>query len=892
MALNNLGLGFVFTARDLASGAISNLERNFTSLDRRVGLGTENIQSAFQQLGVGLAVFTAGAATVGAAFSLANAAGRFEQSIAAVAAVSGATAVELEQLRGAAIDAGIATQFSPTEATMGLRELAQAGFNAQESMQLLIPVLDLAAGSLGELSPQQAAGLASQAMKAFGISTDQASISVDRMLQAVNVFALNASELPMALGTASRGAQALHQSLSETLIALGLVKNVIPGVERASTATAVAMERLADPQVQQRLRGIGVAVVDSQGGFRAFLDVLGDMAPALDRMSESQRSAFLLQAFGREALGGVNAILTQVTSGIRTNTGETVRGAQAIAYLRDQFENAGGTAARFREQMLNTFEGQKRLLAGSLETLAIVAGEPFAQVFRPLVTIVVDVVNAVLGVFRQLPAPVKRAFAAFVVGAGAVVAMVGAVIAAKAGIALLIIGLKAAGITIGGLLATILPAVLIFGVLALAVAGFVVAFRNNVGGIADFFQGVGARISLAFRGLTQLFDQGGFSGAVRDELNRAENQGLKDFLINVFLWVNRIRNFFAGIATGFSAGIEAARPTIDAFMNALRRLGTALGFLSERDDAGTASSRFREFGLTGERVGRVLATVFELIVQAMTAVVEVAEGVAQGWEWISAGGSVLWSALSQLGSKIQEVINYMFGSTSATQQNGSAWTALGNVIAFVIGWIISAIGVLVSIVSAAVAVISAAIQIVMSVFSGLADVITGVVFIIGGIFTGSWSDIWMGMKLVAFGVVDAIIGVVLELAGAIAGVVDALTGLFGEGTHWQQGIRDFRDSLRADMAEGMGVQDLTFTRPTRPGAAAPGAPASDAMSSMPAVAAMTPAIPASFAMTPAAPPASPPITVNLQVDGTTLATAVHRADRDSATRSFSPVPAY
>ncbi len=892
MALNNLGLGFVFTARDLASGAISNLERNFTSLDRRVGLGTENIQSAFQQLGVGLAVFTAGAATVGAAFSLANAAGRFEQSIAAVAAVSGATAVELEQLRGAAIDAGIATQFSPTEATMGLRELAQAGFNAQESMQLLIPVLDLAAGSLGELSPQQAAGLASQAMKAFGISTDQASISVDRMLQAVNVFALNASELPMALGTASRGAQALHQSLSETLIALGLVKNVIPGVERASTATAVAMERLADPQVQQRLRGIGVAVVDSQGGFRAFLDVLGDMAPALDRMSESQRSAFLLQAFGREALGGVNAILTQVTSGIRTNTGETVRGAQAIGYLRDQFENAGGTAARFREQMLNTFEGQKRLLAGSLETLAIVAGEPFAQVFRPLVTIVVDVVNAVLGVFRQLPAPVKRAFAAFVVGAGAVVAMVGAVIAAKAGIALLIIGLKAAGITIGGLLATILPAVLIFGVLALAVAGFVVAFRNNVGGIADFFQGVGARISLAFRGLTQLFDQGGFSGAVRDELNRAENQGLKDFLINVFLWVNRIRNFFAGIATGFSAGIEAARPTIDAFLNALRRLATALGFLSERDDAGTASSRFREFGLTGERVGRVLATVFELIVQAMTAVVEVAEGVAQGWEWISAGGSVLWSALSQLGSKIQEVINYMFGSTSATQQNGSAWTALGNVIAFVIGWIISAIGVLVSIVSAAVAVISAAIQIVMSVFSGLADVITGVVFIIGGIFTGSWSDIWMGMKLVAFGVVDAIIGVVLELAGAIAGVVDALTGLFGEGTHWQQGIRDFRDSLRADMAEGMGVQDLTFTRPTRPGTAAPGAPASDAMSSMPAVAAMTPAIPASFPMTSAAPLASPPITVNLQVDGTTLATAVHRADRDSATRSFSPVPAY
>jgi TP901 family phage tail tape measure protein len=892
VALNNLGLGFVFTARDLASGAISNLERNFMSLDRRVGLGTDSIQSSFQQLGVGLAVFTAGAATVGVAFSLANAAGRFEQSIAAVAAVSGATAQELEQLRGAAIDAGIATQFSPTEATMGLRELAQAGFNAQESMQLLIPVLDLAAGSLGELSPQQAAGLASQAMKAFGISTDDASISVDRMLQAVNVFALNASELPMALGTASRGAQALHQSLSETLIALGLVKNVIPGVERASTATAVAMERLADPQVQKRLRGIGVAVVDSQGGFRSFLDVLGDMAPALERMTEAQRSAFLLQSFGREALGGVNAILTQVTTGVRTNTGETVRGAQAIGYLRDQFENAGGTAARFSEQMLNTFEGQKKLLSGSLETLAIVAGEPFAQVFRPLVTIIVDVVNAVLGVFRQLPAPVKRAFAAFVVGAGVVVALVGAVIAAKAGIALLVIGLQAAGVTLGGLLATVLPAVLIFGVLALAVAGFVVVFRNNVGGIADFFQGVGARISLAFRSLMQLFEQGGFSGAVRDELNRAENQGLKDFLVNVFLWVNRIRNFFAGIATGFSAGIEAARPTIDAFLNGLRRLGAALGFLSERDDAGTASSNFQAFGATGERVGRVLSTAFELVVQGMTALVEVGQGVAAGWDLIKPGVDVLVSAFAQLGSKIAEVIGYMFGSTSATQQNGSAWVGLGNVIAFVIGWIVSTIGVLVSIISAAVAIISATIQIVMSVFSGLADVITGVVFIIGGIINGSWTDIWMGMKLVAFGVVDAIIGAVLELAGAIAGVVDSLSGLFGEGTHWQQGIRDFRDSVRTDMATGMGVQDLSFTRSARPGAGAPGAAPSDAMSTMPAVAAMTPAIQASFPMTPATPAASQPVVVNLQVDGQTLATAVHRADRDSATRSFSSVPAY
>ncbi len=486
MSLNNLGLGFVFTARDLASGAIQNLERNFLSLDRKVGLGAERIQSSFQQLGVGLAVFSAGAGMVAGAFSLANAAGRFEQSIAAVGAISGASALELQQLRDAAIGAGIATQFSPTEAVLGLRELAQAGFSAAESMALLSPVLDLAGGSLGELSPQQSAGLAAQAMKAFGLSVDEASVSVDRMLQAVNVFALNASELPTALGVASRGAQALHQSLSETLITLGLVKNVIPGVERASTAAAVAMERMADPEVQKKLRGIGVSVVDAHGSFRGFLDVVGEMSPRLERMSEAQRSAFLLSAFGREALGGLSAVMTQVTNGIRTNTGETLRGGAAIAYLRQQFDSAGGTAARFRDQMLNTFEGQKKLLGGSLETLAIVIGEPFAQVFKPIVSAVVEVVNGLLGVLRQLPAPVKKAFAGFAVAAGAVIATVGAVIAVKAGVALLAVGLKVLGVTAAGLMSTMLPAIATVALLGLVVAGFVYAVRNNLGGLGDF----------------------------------------------------------------------------------------------------------------------------------------------------------------------------------------------------------------------------------------------------------------------------------------------------------------------------------------------------------------------------------------------------------------------
>ena len=78
MALNNLGLGFVFTARDLASAKLTQLERRFSSPDERVAGGTARMSSAFRQLGVGLATFTAGAAMAAGGLALAGAAGRFE----------------------------------------------------------------------------------------------------------------------------------------------------------------------------------------------------------------------------------------------------------------------------------------------------------------------------------------------------------------------------------------------------------------------------------------------------------------------------------------------------------------------------------------------------------------------------------------------------------------------------------------------------------------------------------------------------------------------------------------------------------------------------------------------------------------------------------------------
>lgn len=639
MALNGMGLGLIFSARDLASGIFDRIAARFAALDSTVTDGSGRIGRALKGLAVGGALFGAGALGLKAAFSLVEPAGDFEQAIAAVGAVANATGADLELLSEAALKAGRDTQFSPIEAAAGLQELAAAGFNARESADLLIPTLDLAAGSLGKLTVEGAAGLASQAIKAFGLDSADAGVAVDQMLQAVNTFALSADELPMALGIASRGAAAAKQSFSDTITAIGLVKNVVPGVERGATAVAVAMERLARVDTQQALRGIGVSVLEADGSFRSLLDILGDAAPALDKMSDSKRAKFLIDTFGEHALGGINAILTQMTTGVRGANGEILKGAAALDYLRGQMKNSEGAAASFRDKMLDTFNGQKTLLKGSISTLAIVIGQPLIEVLKPIVRWIIEGVNRLVEAIQRMPAPLKRVFAQLLVGGSIAFMVIGTLFALKA--AFFLVGL-AAHLMGGAVLGALLPLLPMVALVAAGVALLYVNMRNDGEGFRAWLARMWSKVGLIFEGLTQVFRDGGFSGAVREELNRAENAGLKNFVIGVFMFAHRLEAIWAGIRSGFETVWQSlVIPILGEVEQSLRSLWDSIGRLGAqfRKTFGgateqmtgfmPASQSFKEGGeVVGGALGMMVAGViklFDWFVKLIDLIAKVAE---------------------------------------------------------------------------------------------------------------------------------------------------------------------------------------------------------------------------------------------------------------------------
>jgi hypothetical protein len=93
VALNQLGLGFVFTAKDEATEVIERIKESFGELEHQTEHVTHAAKSSFADFGKGLAIFAAGTAIVGGAFELAEQGDKFIGAIeqAGAAAISSAS---------------------------------------------------------------------------------------------------------------------------------------------------------------------------------------------------------------------------------------------------------------------------------------------------------------------------------------------------------------------------------------------------------------------------------------------------------------------------------------------------------------------------------------------------------------------------------------------------------------------------------------------------------------------------------------------------------------------------------------------------------------------------------------------------------------------------------
>jgi TP901 family phage tail tape measure protein len=687
VALNRLGLGFLFTAKDMASGIIRRIGGGLLTLKGRAKSAGLAIKGALGIAAAGVTALVGGIAVLGLAIKSARFAAEFEFAMARVQSLSGATTAEFTALRRAALDAGIATQFTPVEAAKGLQELTVRGFSARDAIDSLRGVLALAVG--GQISVGQAAQTTGAALRAFSLDTSETALTIDKLLLASKMSALQAVDLTLAIGSVGRGAKATKQTLDEMIMAISLVRDT--GLEASTAAHSVSAALVYMSLRRDRFKALELDITDSAGEFKRFGDIIAETAAKLNEKytNQADRAAIATRLFGKYGLTAYKALEDVMGKGIPNAAGEMVYGIEAIDVFREKLNNAAGTAKKMESILLNTFEGQERLIRGSIETLGTVIGEPFAKVFKPVVKLFIDVINTVIRAFDSLPFEARTALAAGIVIASVVSIAAGAFTLLAFAIAMVLPYLGTIATVMGVMTAAMAPLVVGLGVIVGAFVAIRHAYENNIGGMGDYFRNLFSKIKLAFQGVIQLFTQGGFTGAVRSEMMKAENSGILHFVTRIWHIGTRIIRFFRGVGEGISAGLEAASPVFKSLWDAISDLGRVLGVVGEEASGAFTQLSGGVYAEKGARVGMTIVRIFTIVAEVLKRVVRIGQGFVEGWTRIriGVGGAIeeLMPVLKLLWDKFKSVYDIFDTGVRASADSADGMRTWGTAIADFIG---------------------------------------------------------------------------------------------------------------------------------------------------------------------------------------------------------------
>ena len=510
-----------------------------------------NIESAGKKLLPVTATVTAlGTASV-------KTAADFEAAMSKVAAVSGASASEMEALTEKAREMGSKTKFSASEAAEAMNYMAMAGWKTEDMLSGIEGVMNLAAASGEDLATTS--DIVTDALTAFGLTAQDSGHFADVLAAASSNANTNVSMMGETFKYCAPIAGSLGFSVEDTAEAIGLMANAGIKSTQAGTSLRTIMTNLSG-EVKICGDSIGevtIATSNADGSMRDLSDILADCRIAFAGLSESEKAAAAESLVGKNAMSGFLALM---------NAGEG-----DINKLSGAIDGCDGAAQKMADTMNNNLEGQLTILKSALEELAI----SFGQLLIPALREVVEWLQGFVGFLNSLPEGVKKTImmiALVAAALGPILIIIGKVVSAIGTIMTIVP--KVAGVinvvkgAFAALNATMLanPIVLIIAAIAALVAAFIYLW-NNCDGFRQFWIDLWENIK---------------------QIAVAVWEGLKTFFTAAWqaisttaqtIW-NGIKNFFSalweGIKTIFTTVLNVIKTIVTTYFNVYKTIITTV----------------------------------------------------------------------------------------------------------------------------------------------------------------------------------------------------------------------------------------------------------------------------------------------------------------------------
>lgn len=282
---------------------------------------------------------------------------QFEQGMANVSAISGATGAELTALSDKAKEMGATTKFSAIEAADAMGYMGMAGWNSSQMIDGIAGIMNLAAASGEELA--SVSDIVTDALTAFGLKASDSAKFADVLAVASSKSNTNVSLLGESFKNVAATAGAMGYSMQDTTTALGLMANAGIKGSDAGTSLRGVMTRLAKPtaEVKQAMTALGISAVNTDGSMKPLSTLIPELQTAFSSLTDSEKGQYATMIAGKNALSGFLSIVNSSPDDFYS--------------LSDAINNSEGAAQSMADTMNDTVSGKLTLLKSQFEGVKI-----------------------------------------------------------------------------------------------------------------------------------------------------------------------------------------------------------------------------------------------------------------------------------------------------------------------------------------------------------------------------------------------------------------------------------------------------------------------------------------------------------------------------------------
>jgi TP901 family phage tail tape measure protein len=303
----------------------------------------------------------------------------FESSLSNVQAVSGATGDELALLEAKAREMGAQTSKSASEAADGLGYMALAGWDTQQMIEGLEPVLRLSEAANIDLG--RASDLVTDSMSALQIEVKDLPQYLDNIAEASRSSNTSIDQLMQAYVTAGGNLAQFNVPLDESTALLGLLANRgLKGSEAGRALNAIMVNLTSGTgQAGKALEDLNISAFDADGQFIGLEETLRLVKDRTKDMTDEQRAQYISMIAGKEHLKSFQGLLAGLDD--------------EYVDLKGSVSDANGALDEMATTMQDNARGNVARLKSAFEELSIQFSAHMLPAFTSLTEKAMDLVQ-------------------------------------------------------------------------------------------------------------------------------------------------------------------------------------------------------------------------------------------------------------------------------------------------------------------------------------------------------------------------------------------------------------------------------------------------------------------------------------------------------------------